>query len=143
MKIFDIITRKRMAILALAASIVSLAGFLAFHFVWTRSGGWDFYFGTVFLPMLLLSGILWVPGRVAAWAGAVLGVLAPAWWLLLLITTLTPPAVTSSPVSPGDAVGLGFLLGLAALTGLAGFVSELPHLHLPHLHHRHASAAGR
>ena len=32
------------------------------------------------------------------------------------------------------------MLGVAALIGLAGFLPELLHLHLPHLHHRHPSA---
>ena len=36
-----------------------------------------------------------------------------------------------------DAIGFAVMLGVAALIGLTGFLSELPHLRLPHLPHSH------
>lgn len=66
--------------------------------------------------MLLLSGLLWLRWLPAAWAGAVLGLVIALFGF-----------------------GIGPLAGgILALIGVAAFLSEVPHLH-----HRHASTAGR
>lgn len=110
MKIFGIITPKRMAWVALGAAIgYAIAGFaLGGEVMWLVILGAP--------PLLLLSGILWLPWLPATWAAAVLG---------LVVALL--------------GFGIGPLAGgVLALIGVAAFVSELPHLHRPH-----PTAAGR
>lgn len=99
-KIFDIITPRRIALVALAAAIgYAIAGFAI--------GGEGMLL--VYLcvpPLLLLSGVLWVRWLPGAWAGAVLGVVMAFFGLLI-----------------GPYAG-----GILALIGLAALASELPHL---------------
>lgn len=105
MKIFDIITSKRVAWTALAAAIsYAIAGFAI-----GGEGMWLVILGVP--PLLLLSGILWLPWLPAAWAGAVLGVVIAFFGFAI-----------------GPLAG-----GILALIGLAAFASELPHLR--HRHH--------
>jgi hypothetical protein len=108
-KIFDIITSRRMAWVALAAAIgYAIAGFAV-----GGEGMWLVILGVP--PLLLLSGVLWLPWLAAAWAGAVLGVV-----------------IALFGFSIGPLAG-----GILALIGLAAFVSELPHLRHP----QHAGTA--
>jgi hypothetical protein len=101
MKIFGIITPKRMAWVALGAAI----GYAIAGFAIGDEAMWLVVLGVP--PLLLLSGTLWLPWLPAAWAGAVLG----------LVTALL-------------GLGIGPLAGgILALIGLAAFLSELPHLH--------------
>ena len=104
MKIFDIVTPRRMAWIALGAAIVyAVVGFAV--------GGeamWLVILGVP--PLLLLSGILWLRWLPAAWAGAILGIVIALFGF-----------------------GIGPLAGgILALIGLAACLSELPHLHHPH-----------
>jgi hypothetical protein len=104
MKIFDIITPKRMAWVALGAAI----GYAIVGFAVGGEAMWLVILGAA--PLLLLSGMLWLTWPPVAWAGAVFG---------LVIALL--------------GFGIGPLAGgILALIGLAAFVSELPHLHHPH-----------
>ncbi len=86
------------------------------------------------VPLLLLAVILRLRGALAAWAGAVAGLGLATLWLVVLISTLN----SSEPSGLTDAIGWAVMLSVAALIGLAGFLSELPHLRLPHLRHPHA-----
>lgn len=106
-KIFDIVTPKRMAWVALGAAV----GYAVAGFAVGGEAMWLVILGAP--PLLLLSGLLWLP---AAWAGAVLG----------LVTALL-------------GFGIGPLAGgILALIGLAALLSELPHLR-----HPNATGAGR
>ncbi len=110
MKVFGILAPRHVAWVALGTAIAYAgAGFAI--------GGeamWLVVLGVP--PLLLLSGLLWLRWRPAAWAGAVLG---------LVVALL--------------GFGIGPLAGgILALIGVAAFLSELPHLHRPH-----APAAGR
>ncbi len=110
MNISGIITPKRMAWVALGAAL----GYAIVGFAVGGEGMWLVILGAP--PLLLLSGMLWLPWLPAAWAGAVLG---------LVIALL--------------GFGIGPLAGgILALIGLAAFLSELPHLRYPH-----ATGAGR
>jgi hypothetical protein len=110
MKIFDILTPKHVAWVALGTA-------MAYASVGFAVGGeamWLVVLGVP--PLLLLSGLLWLRWLPAAWAAAVAG---------LVIALL--------------GFGIGPLAGgILALIGVAAFLSELPHLH-----HPHASKAGR
>ncbi len=109
MKFFSILTPRHMAWIALGTAI-------AYAIVGFTVGGEGMSLVILGVPpLVLLSGILWLPWLPAAWAGAVLS---------LLIALF------------GFAIGplAGSIL---ALVGLSAFLSELPHLH-----HRHPSAAG-
>ena len=109
MKISGIITPKRMAWVALGVAI----GYAIVGFVVGGEAMWVVILGVP--PLLLLSGMLWLPWRPAARAAAVLG---------LVIALL--------------GFGIGPLAGgILALIGVAAFLSELPHLH------PHATATGR
>lgn len=103
-KIFDIITSKRMARVALAVAI----GYAITGFAVGAEGMWLVIMGVP--PLLLLSAVLWLPGLPAAWTAAALGVV-----IALFGFTIGPLAG-----------------GMLALIGLAAFVSELPHLRHPH-----------
>jgi hypothetical protein len=103
MKIFNIITPRRMTWVALAASIAYAVAAVAV-------GGESMWLLLAVAPLLLLSGLLWLRWLPAAWAGAVLA----------LVIALLGFAI-------GPVVG-----GILALIGVAAFVSELPHLHHPH-----------
>lgn len=139
MKVFDIITPRRVALVALAAAIALAVVALVTNFVGPNPG-WPLTALLAAVPLLVFAGILWLRGALAAWAGAVAGLGLPTLWLIVLIDALNQPW---NPVSLEDAIGFSVMVSVAALIGLAGFLSELPRLHLPHLHHRHASAAGR
>ncbi len=103
MKIFDIITPRRMAWVALGAAI----GYGIVGFAVGGEAMWLVILGAP--PLLLLSGALWLPGLPAAWAGAVLGLVIAFFGF-----------------------GIGLLAGgILALIGLAALLSELPHLHHP------------
>jgi hypothetical protein len=102
-KIFDIITPRRMAWVALtAATTYAVVAFAV--------GGEAMWLLLAVPPLLLLGGVLWLRWLPAAWAGAVLG----------LVIALLGFAI-------GPVVG-----GILALIGVAAFVAELPHLHHPH-----------
>jgi hypothetical protein len=103
MKIFGIVTPRRMSWVALAAAI-------AYAIVAFAVGGEAMWLSLAVPPLLLLSGLLWLRWLAAAWAGAVLA----------LVMALLGFGI-------GPAVG-----GILALIGVAAFVSELPHLHHPH-----------
>jgi len=103
MKIFDIITPRRMTWVALAAAI-------AYALVAFAVGGEAMWLILAVPPLLLLSGLLWLRWLPAAWAGTVLA----------LVIALLGFGI-------GPVVG-----GVLALIGVAAFVSELPHLHHPH-----------
>jgi hypothetical protein len=110
MKIFDLLTPKRVAWAALGAA----TAYVVVGLVVGDEAMWLVVLGVP--PLLLLSGLLWLRWLPAAWAGAVLGLIIALFGF-----------------------GIGPLAGgVLALIGVAAFVSELPHLH-----HRHASAAGR
>ena len=103
MKIFGVITPRRMTWVALAAAIAYAT--MAF-----AVGGEAMWLFLAVPPLLLLSGLLWLGWPPAAWAGAVLA----------LVMALL-------------GFGIGPLVGgVLALIGVAAFVSELPHLHHPH-----------
>jgi hypothetical protein len=104
MKIFDIITCRRMAWIALAAA----AGCAIGGFAVGGEGMWLVILGVP--PFLLLSGMLWLPWQPAAWAGAVLGVVIALFGFAI-----------------GPLAG-----GVFVLIGSAAFVSELPRLRHPH-----------
>ncbi len=109
MKVFDIVTPRRVAWAALGAAI----GFGIVGFTVGGEAMWLVVLGVP--PLLLLSGTLWLPWPSAAWAGAVLGLVAAFFGF-----------------------GIGPLAGgIIALIGLAAVLSELPHLH-----HPDATAAG-
>lgn len=129
MKIFDIITPRRVALLALGAVLA----FVLLAVIWY--GLYGLFLLLVAVPLLLLALVLALRGRVGAWAGAVGGVAMAAWGVLFILLNLNTP-------EPLDATWMA-ISSFAALIGLLGFVSELPHLHLPDLHHPHASTAGR
>lgn len=116
MKIFDIITPRRVALLALGAAlaIVLLA------VLWYPYG---LFLLIVAVPLLLLALLLALRGRVGAWAGAVGGVAMAVWGVLFILLNLNTP-------DPLDATWMA-ISSFAALIGLLGFVSELPHLSLP------------
>ena len=103
MKIFGVITPRRMSLAALVAAM----GYAAVAFV---IGGEAMWLLLAVPPLLLLSGLLWLRWVPAAWAGAVLA----------LVIALLGFAI-------GPVVG-----GILALIGLAACLSELPHLHHPH-----------
>ena len=103
MKIFDIITPRRMTWVALAAAI-------AYAIVAFAVGGEAMWLLLAVPPLLLLSSMLWLRWLPAAWAGAILA----------LVIALLGFGI-------GPVVG-----GILALIGMAAFVSELPHLHHPH-----------
>ncbi len=103
MKIFDIITPRRMTWVALAAAI-------AYAIVAFAVGGEAMWLLLAVPPLLLLGGLLWLRWQPAAWAGAVLA----------LVIALLGFGI-------GPVVG-----GVLALLGVAAFVAELPHLHHPH-----------
>ncbi len=110
MKIFNILTPRHMAWVALGtAATYAIVGFAV-----SGEGMWLVILGVP--PLVLLSGILWLPWLLAAWAGAVLGLLIAVFGFAI-----------------GPLAG-----GILAVVGLAAFLSELPHLQ-----HRHPSAARR
>jgi hypothetical protein len=130
-RIFDNITPEFAGRVALAAALASavlvLVGGIVAAAVGT-SGRLSFAGVVVCLPLLLLGVILRLPGSLAAWAGAALGILAPALWIAVFVLSLTGPYEPFPPLSAVAAVGVGLVYGIAILIGLAGFVSELPHL---------------
>lgn len=104
MKIFDILTPRHVAWVALGTAI----GYASAGFAVGGEGMWLVVLGVP--PLLLLSGLLWLRWLPAAWAGAVLG----------LVIALFGFAI-------GPLAG-----GILAVIGVAAFLSELPHLHHPH-----------
>ncbi len=120
MKIFNIITPRRVAVVALAAAI-ALA-------VFAEAANLPSTVLPAAVPLLLLAVILRLRGTLAAWAGALAGLGLSTFWLLALIYTLN----SSEPSSLADAIGWAVMLSVATLIGLAGFLSELPHLRHPH-----------
>lgn len=103
MKIFDILTPRHVAWVALGTAI----GYASVGFAVGGEGMWLVVLGVP--PLLLLSGMLWPRWLPAAWAGAVLG----------LVIALFGFAI-------GPLAG-----GILAVIGVAAFLSELPHLHAP------------
>ena len=125
MKIFDIISPRRMAWVALGAAIIYLI--VAF-----AVGGEAIFLVILVPPLLLLGVLLWLRWLPAAWAGAVLGLGMVAWFIVTLVINWS--GYSSDPFSEFG-IGPDLLMGgPIALIGLAAFMSELPHLHLPRLH---------
>jgi hypothetical protein len=104
MKIFDILTPKHVAWVALGTAI----GYASAGFAVGGEAMWLVVLGVP--PLLLLSGLLWLRWLPAAWAGAVLGL-----------------GIALFGFGIGPLAG-----GILALIGVAAFLSELPRLHRPH-----------
>jgi hypothetical protein len=103
MKLFSIVTPERMARVALTAAVgYAIAGFAV------GGEGMVLVYLCV-LPLLLLSGALWLGWLPAAWIAALLGL------VIFLLGLLIGPVAG----------------GILALIGLAALVSELPHLRQP------------
>jgi hypothetical protein len=104
MKVFDIITPRRMALVALGVAVA----YAVVGFALGGEGMWLVVLGVP--PLLLLAVMLWLPWLATAWAGAVLGLVISVFGFGI-----------------GPRAG-----GILALVGLAAFLSELPHLRRRH-----------
>ncbi len=123
MKIFNIITPRRVAVVALAVAIAyAVAAFL-------MGGDAPMLLFLVTAPLLLLGGLLLIRAVPAAWAAAIVGLGIVGFVIRTIVVNLGP----GSDLAAFD----WSLFVILTLIGLAGLLSELPHLGLPHLRHPH------
>lgn len=121
MKIFGIITPRRLGSVTLVvAAIYAVLGIVTGIVL---GGGWPFQILLAAAPLALLGAVLRTREAPGAWTRAMVGLVLAGLWLVLLIFSATPAGLTA-----GDVAGMVLAFGVPALLGLAGFLTELPHL---------------